>query len=120
MFCYLLTPINLQIWLRYSKWHKHRHDMKSLDIPPVAAANSESIELLRMWAFPHVGQQLILRHDVWKDAAAWGLALADVARHIARAHAQEGKDEEQVFRRIVAGFQVEVDHPTDKPSGGIT
>ena len=94
--------------------------MQPLDIPPAAQRNTNSIELLRMWAVPGSGQEIILRHDAWKDPAAWGLALVDVARHVARARAQQGKDEGEVFRRIVAGIRAELEAPTDKSTGRIS
>jgi hypothetical protein len=93
--------------------------MKPLDIPPTAKASPDSVEILRLWMVRESGLQISLRHDAWKDPAAWGLMLADVARHVARAHAQEGKKEEEVFRRILVGFNAEVGSPTDKPTGKI-
>jgi hypothetical protein len=45
--------------------------------------------------------------------------LADIARHVARAHAQEGQDEEEVFQRILAGFRAEIESPTDMPRAEI-
>jgi hypothetical protein len=93
--------------------------MKPLDIPPRVKASADSVEILRLWMVREAGQQITLRHDAWKDPAAWGLMLADIARLVARAHAQEGKDEEEVFQRILAGFHAEVGSPTDKPTGKI-
>jgi len=93
--------------------------MKPLEIPPIAQASADSVEILRLWAVRGSGQQIILRHDAWKDPAAWGLALADIARHVARAHAQDGKDEEEVYQRILAGFRAEVGSPTDSPRGKV-
>ena len=93
--------------------------MNPLGIPPVAEASEDSVELLRLWAVRGAGQQIILRHSAWKDPAAWGLALVDIARHVARAHAQEGKNEEEVFQRILAGFRAELESSTDTPTGKI-
>jgi hypothetical protein len=93
--------------------------MNPLGIPPIAEASEDSIELLRLWAVRGAGQQMILRHSAWKDPAAWGLALVDIARHVARAHAQEGKNEEEVFQRIIAGFKMELESSTDTPTGKI-
>ena len=92
--------------------------MNQLPVPP-KAASADSTELLRVWAVPGAGQQVILRHDAWEDPAAWGLVLADIARHVVQAHAQEGKDEEEVFNRILAGFRAEIESPTDEPKGSI-
>ena len=93
--------------------------MNSLGIPPIAEASEDSVELLRLWAVRGAGQQIILRHSAWKDPAAWGLVLLDIARHVARAHAQEGKNEEEVFQLILAGFRAELESSTDTPSGKI-
>ena len=93
--------------------------MNTLPIPPAAEINSESTEVLRPWKVPEAGQQVILRHDAWDDPAAWGLMLADIARHVARAHGQEGEDEEEVFQRILAAFRAEIESPTDTPRGEI-
>jgi hypothetical protein len=92
--------------------------MDSLPVPPAAESNVDSTEILRLWKMPEIGQQVILRHDAWEDPAAWGLMLADIARHVARAHAQEGQDEE-VFQRILAGFRAEIESPTDTPRAEI-
>jgi len=88
--------------------------MNPLPIPSAAEMNAESTEVLRLWK---VGQQVILRHDAWEDPAAWGLMLVDIARHVARACAQERQDEEEVFQRILSGFCAEIEAPTDTPRG---
>ena len=93
--------------------------MDPLPVPPAAKINTDSAEILRLWKVPEVGQQVILRHDAWEDPAAWGLMLADIARHVARAHAQEGQNESEVFQRILAGFRAEIESPTDTPRGEI-
>jgi hypothetical protein len=93
--------------------------MDPLPVPPAAEINVDSTEILRLWKVPEVGQQVILRHDAWEDPAAWGLMLADIARHVARAHAQEGQDEREVFQRILAGFRAEIASPTDTPRGEV-
>jgi hypothetical protein len=69
------------------------------------------MESTESWSAGH------LRHDAWEDPAAWGLMLVDIARHVARAHGQEGEDEEEVFQRILAGFHAEIQLPTDTPRG---
>jgi hypothetical protein len=55
---------------------------RELEVPPIANSNSQAMEVLRVWAAPGQPQQLTLR-TTWKDAGAWGLLLADVARHSA-------------------------------------
>jgi hypothetical protein len=91
--------------------------MNPLPVPRAAESNIESIEVLRLWKVPEIGQQVILRHDAWEDPAAWGLMLVDIARHVAHARAQEGHNKEEVFQRILAGFHAEIESPTDTPRG---
>ena len=54
-----------------------------LPIPQQASKGGDSSEVLRVWL---VGEstQFVLR-PVWEDPAAWGVLLADLARHIAAA-----------------------------------
>ena len=85
-----------------------------LEPPPIATANPQAVEVLRVWAAPGVSQQLTLR-SVWKDPAAWGLLLVDVARHVSRAYAVDGRDEKEVLARIRAGFDAEWEKPADVP-----
>jgi hypothetical protein len=85
-----------------------------LDPPPIAVSNPDAVEVLRVWAAPGVPQQLTLR-PVWKDPAAWGLLMVDVARHVSRAYAVDGRDEKTVLTRIRAGFDAEWGNPTDVP-----
>ena len=48
------------------------------------------------------------------DAEAWGMLIADVARHVARIYANESPlSEDQVLERIRAMFDAEMDAPTD-------
>lgn len=82
--------------------------------PPPIAANPKSIEVLRVWAVPGAPQQVTLR-PAWKDPAAWGLLLVDIARHASRAYAADGQDEKKVLARIRAGFDAEWGNPTDVP-----
>lgn len=89
-----------------------RHKQNSeLDPPPFAARNSEAVEVLRVWAAPGSPQQLTMR-TCWKDPGAWGLLLADVARHAAKAYQREGKDPQQVLERIRELFDAEWSSPT--------
>lgn len=91
-----------------------RQHKNELDAPPIAASDKGAVEVLRVWASPGKPQELTLR-TTWKEPAAWGLLLADVARHAANAYAAEGHDRDEVLARITAMFQAEWDHPTDLP-----
>jgi hypothetical protein len=48
------------------------------------------------------------------DAQAWGMVLADIARHVARIHAMEtGASEALTLDRIRNMLDAELDSPTD-------
>jgi hypothetical protein len=92
-----------------------RSNQNSLPVPPLAEANPEAVEVLRVWATPGRPQQLTLR-TTWKDPGAWGLLLVDVARHAAQAYKGEGRDPEEVLMRIRALWEAEWADPTDRHS----
>jgi len=91
-----------------------RQNSNSLETPPIANADSNAVEVLRVWAAPGQPQQLTLR-TTWNDAGAWGLLLADVARHAANAYGNEGADPNVVLARIRELFDLEMSSPTDTP-----
>jgi hypothetical protein len=86
-----------------------------LAIPDVAARDPRSFEILRVWIADD-NQQISLRAGVWEDPAAWGLMLADLARHIVNTYQPAAaQDREQILNRIKLGFEVELQSPTDTP-----
>jgi len=85
----------------------------TLDTPPIAD-ETEATEVLRVWAAPGQAQQLTLR-TTWKDPGAWGLLLVDIARHAARAYEREGRDPQDVLRRIRELCDAEWSDTTDEP-----
>jgi hypothetical protein len=88
-----------------------------LTIPDVVARDSKSFEILRVWVADH-NQHVSLRTGVWEDPAAWGLMLADLARHIVNTYEPATvADQEQILNRIRLGFEVELQSPTDMPTG---
>ena len=91
-----------------------RRANQELAPPPVASANDEAIELLRVWAAPGFPQQLMLR-TCFADPGAWGLLLVDVARHAAQAYGREGQDSSEALARIRELFDVEWAAPTAEP-----
>lgn len=55
---------------------------------------------------------------VWSDAAAWGLLLVDIARHVANAVGKESQsDPSIVLSRIRAGMNAEWDRFTSEAPG---
>ena len=90
-----------------------------LDIPPHAKAHEDAVEIARIWAAAGK-QDVVLRTGIWKDPAAWGLMLVDLAKHIANGYAQaEGRDRAEVLERIKAGLDAEWSAATDKPTGSV-
>jgi hypothetical protein len=87
---------------------------KELATPPIAKSHPEAVEVLRVWAAPNQPQQLTLK-VTWKDPGAWGLMLADIARHAAQAYANEGHDREEVLARIRHTLDAEFANTTDEP-----
>jgi hypothetical protein len=94
---------------------------KVLSIPPVAQRDKASFEVLRVW-IAEQGQHVSIRSGAWDDPFAWGIVLADLARHIALAHEmQDEKIDKQAFlERLLEGFSAEIDSPTDEPEGEVT
>ena len=90
-------------------------NQRAPDPPPIAREDADAVEVLRAWAAPGQPQQVCLR-TTWKNPAAWGLLLVDVARHAARAYANEGHDPVAVLARIREAFDAEWSDPTDSPT----
>ena len=89
-----------------------------LQIPEVAKKDSNAVEILRIW-IAGGSQHISLKTGVWEDPAAWGLMLADLAKHVANAYAADGMDRAEALCRVYQGLQVEIESPTDEPTGGI-
>jgi hypothetical protein len=88
--------------------------MSQLPTPP--AGDHPTIEVLRVWIAKQE-LQCSLQVDVLPDPADWGLLLADVARHIARAVEEvDGKSAEETLAQIRGGFEKELDKPAEDAS----
>src|SRR2546423_5462318 len=86
----------------------------ALHIPP-AAMEQGGVEVLRA-AIVDGGLHVSLRR-AFDDPEAWGMLIADVARHVARIYATESKfREEETLERIRALFNAEMDTQTDSGS----
>ena len=94
---------------------------KHLELPAAAQRDKSAFEVLRVW-IAEQGQHVSIRSGAWEDPFAWGIVLADLARHIANAHAiQSDKvDKEAFLERLLEGFEAEIDNPTDEPEGEVT
>jgi hypothetical protein len=88
----------------------------ALHIPP-AALEQGGVEVLRAVIIDG-GLHVSLRR-AFDDPEAWGMLIADVARHVARVYATEDKfREEETLARIRSIFEAEMDAPTDPGSTG--
>jgi hypothetical protein len=83
----------------------------ALSAPPTALEQG-GVEVLRA-AIVDGGLHVSLRR-AFDDPQAWGMLIADVARHAARIFANETKfTEDQALELIRAMFEAEMDAPTD-------
>ncbi|HRN82637.1 MAG TPA: DUF5076 domain-containing protein [Nitrosomonas europaea] len=88
-----------------------------LKTPDSVLSDKSSFEVLRVWDTGQ-GLKIVLRSDVWSDPAAYGIMLADLAKHIANAYFQaQGKDVATTLLRVLEGFNAELDFPSDVPTG---
>lgn len=94
---------------------------KYLAAPPAANRDTSSFELLRVW-IAEQGQHVSLRSGVWEDAFAWGIVLADLARHIVHAEslARKDLDQDAYLKRMLEGFEAEIESPTDDAEGQLS
>ncbi len=94
---------------------------KSLAIPPVAQRDKAAFEVLRVW-IAEQGQHVSIRSGAWEDPFAWGIVLADLARHIALAQQLHTPttDVDAFVERLLEGFHAEIENPTDEPEGEVT
>jgi len=86
---------------------------KGLPIPTAVNNDNNAIELLRVWA-ANGKQHIVIEPSAWDDPAAWGIMLADLAKHISQALCRN--DEQQariVLARIKEGLLVELENPTE-------
>ena len=86
----------------------------ALHIPP-AALEQGGVEVLRAVIIDG-GLHVSLRR-AFDDPEAWGMLIADVARHVARIYAKEkNMSEDETLARIRGIFEAEMDSPTDPGS----
>ena len=90
---------------------------RELPIPPGAAKALNGFEIARIWVGDN-SQHVSLMASVWKDPAAWGVALVDLARHIADAyHKERGSETSELLSRIREGFDAEWEQTTGESAG---
>ena len=83
----------------------------ALHVPP-AALDQGGVEVMR--AVIVDGALHVSLRRAFDDPEAWGMLIADIARHVARVYATEDNiREEQTLERIRNLFNAELDAPTD-------
>jgi Domain of unknown function (DUF5076) len=70
--------------------------MKSIGIPPAALQDETSVEMARVWV-ANKGLHCVLnvgtyRDSAFREATAWGVMLADMARHVSDALVAAGME----------------------------
>ena len=84
-----------------------------LHIPPAVWSDPKARELLRAWAAG--GELHVSFRSYWQEPGHWGIFLADLARHAARAFANEEKySESAAMDHIREAFDNELDRPSSK------
>jgi hypothetical protein len=97
--------------------------MNELPIPEAALRDKNSVEMLRAWIAErqlHCAIKVGFYDGTIKtsEARAWGITLADVARHLANAlEERSGADRAKVIEEIRNGFLREPDKPTSEATG---
>jgi hypothetical protein len=85
---------------------------KEQPLPPDVMGRDDATEVLR--AFVVDGGLSIAFTRAFEEPDMWGLMLVDIARHAARAYAQESSyTEEEALARVVEMFEAEIARPTD-------
>ena len=85
---------------------------KEQPLPPDVIGRDDATEVLR--AFVVDGGLSIAFTRAFEEPDMWGLMLVDIARHAARAYAQESSyTEEEALARVVDMFEAEIARPTD-------
>ena len=83
--------------------------------PPPLVREQDAHEVLR--AAVHNGEMHFSLRRGFTDAGAWGILLADAARHVAKVYAHENVlTEDAALERIRQGFEAAISEPADSRS----
>jgi len=86
--------------------------------PPEISSNSDAREILRVWVMPEWSKMQVALMTASPKPALWGIALVDIARHVAKAYALNGTcTEDAALAQIKQLFDAEWGSPTDLPEG---
>lgn len=98
-----------------------------LVIPDAARRDASATEVARVW-IAEKGLHCSLRigmyakHPSIREEAAWGMMLADMARHVADALVKSGTsyDRDLALAKIQQAFEEELARPTTATTGGFS
>lgn len=97
--------------------------LAQMPVPEAALRDAEAVEMLRVWIAER-GLHCSIKVGMYRDGTnveeerAWGIILADIARHVAQALRKSyDTDEEYVLKFIKNSFMNELNEPTSKVSG---
>ena len=90
---------------------------KELVIPPGIEGDPAAAEVLRAW-LAHGDLHCTLKPTIWPDPSAWGMLLADVARHVADAVTKKGQSRDEVIESIRDAFEEALDAQDVESEGG--
>jgi hypothetical protein len=99
--------------------------MNERPIPDAALDDDNAVEMLRVW-IAKKKLHCSMKVGMYKEAGggvseekAWGIVLADTARHIARAlESGYSENASEVIRKIRESFEKELNRPTSSLEGG--
>jgi hypothetical protein len=95
-------------------------DMRMPFIPDAVAEDPTAINVLAAWVLrPEKGGDFtVVVNPRWEDPGVWGIALADIARHVSRSYsAKDNVPEEVVLERIRELIEKEFDKQTSPITG---
>ena len=96
--------------------------MNERPIPDAARRDPNSVEMLRVWIAERTlncSMKIGMYESLGKDEpAAWGVILADVAKHVANAtESRSNREYEEVLVSISAAFITELEKSTSLATG---
>jgi hypothetical protein len=97
---------------------------KVLPIPDPALRDDDAVEMIRVWIAEkglHCAMNVGLysNRDGASETGAWGIILADVARHVAMALAESGPvaSRQRHLEQITSALETELANPTSPVAG---
>lgn len=100
-----------------------KDNRRPLIMPPAAETDMNAVEMARIW-MAQKGLHCVLNIGHWSEDSgiderhAWGIVLADIARHASFALADfTGSDPRDNLNMILESFRTEIAHRTSEHTG---